>query len=76
MRLNLVIPGLIAPELQGLEMSYTDPIGNRLTYQYLPTFFEWQVLLGVLTIGIIFAIIGARKLPLIPSASRSSREVV
>ncbi len=49
-RLNLVIPGLITPELRGLEHSYQDPVGaiNRLSYTYFPSLFEWQVLMGVI----------------------------
>jgi molybdopterin-containing oxidoreductase family membrane subunit len=64
-RLNLVIPGLITPELRGLEYSYSDPIGNRLSYAYLPSLFEWQVLAGVLAIGIALFYLGYRYLPLI-----------
>jgi molybdopterin-containing oxidoreductase family membrane subunit len=68
-RLNLVIPGLITPELQGLEQAYLDPIGNRLVYSYLPTLFEWQVTAGVVALGLAFFFVGYRFLPLVPRRS-------
>jgi protein NrfD len=64
-RLDLVIPGLVAPELQGLQSAYLDPIGSRLSYAYVPSFFEWQVLMGVLAVGIALFYLGYRYLPLI-----------
>jgi len=66
-RLNLVIPGLITPELRGLERSYQDPVGpiNRLSYSYFPSAFEWQVLAGVVALGIALFYLGYRYLPLV-----------
>jgi len=64
-RLDLVIPGLIVPELQGLQSAYLDPIGQRLSYTYLPSFFEWQVVMGVLAVGIALFYLGYRYLPLV-----------
>jgi molybdopterin-containing oxidoreductase family membrane subunit len=66
-RLNLVIPGLITPELRGLERSYQDPVGliNRLSYGYFPSPFEWQVLAGVVALGIALFYLGYRYLPLV-----------
>ena len=64
-RLDLVIPGLIAPELQGLEHAYLDPIGNRLVYSYMPSLFEWQVTAGVLALGIALFVVGYRFLRLV-----------
>jgi protein NrfD len=63
-RLNLVIPGLISPELQGLQTAYLDPIGHRLQFTYLPSMFEWQVTIGVLAIGVALFYLGYRYLPL------------
>ncbi len=63
-RLNLVIPGLVTPELRGLETAYLDPIGGRLSYTYLPSFFEWQVLGGILAAGIAVFYLGYRYLPM------------
>ncbi|MHB8153981.1 MAG: NrfD/PsrC family molybdoenzyme membrane anchor subunit, partial [Bacillati bacterium] len=63
-RLNLVIPGLISPELRGLQTAYLDPIGHRLSYSYVPSIFEWQVTIGVLAIGVALFYLGCRYLPL------------
>ncbi len=75
-RLNLVIPGLITPELQGLERAYLDPIGGRLSYAYLPSLFEWQVVIGVLAIGAALFYLGYRFLPLVGTDSEDLREDV
>ena len=72
-RLNLVIPGLITPELRGLEQAYSDPIGNRLTFAYMPSWFEWQLLLGVIAFGVALWFVGTRLFPRVfPSSSQSS----
>ena len=71
-RLNLVIPGLITPELRGLEQAYSDPIGNRLTFSYLPTWFEWQVLLGAIAFGVALWYVLIRLFPrVLPSPAQS-----
>jgi len=64
-RLNLVIPGLITPELRGLERAYLDPVGGRLVYAYSPSLFEWQVTIGVVAFGLALFYLGYRFLPLI-----------
>lgn len=72
-RLNLVIPGLITPELRGLEQAYSDPIGNRLTFAYMPSWSEWQLLIGVLALGVLLWFAGTRMFPLVfPRSSKSS----
>ena len=63
-RLNLVIPGLITPELHGLETAFID---KRLTFEYLPSFFEWAVVCFILALGSAIFIVGRELLPLIPS---------
>lgn len=77
-RLNLVIPGLVTPEISGLQTAYLDPIGNRLSYSYLPSLFEWQVLAGVVAAGIAAFYLGYRHLPLVSAragADLSTQEV-
>ncbi len=74
-RLNLVIPGLINPELRGLEKAYYDPIGNRLTFTYLPSWFEWQVLIGAIALGVAVWYVAIRLLPQIFPSSAQSSEV-
>jgi len=72
-RLNLVIPGLVTPELRGLEQAYSDPIGNRLTFAYFPSWFEWQVLLGAIAFGVALWYVAIRLFPRVfPSPAQSS----
>jgi molybdopterin-containing oxidoreductase family membrane subunit len=63
-RLNIVIPGLIEPALQGLQTAFTD---HRLTFQYMPSLFEWQVVLFVVAVGMALYYLGYRFLPLTDS---------
>lgn len=60
-RLNIVIPGQVVPELKGLESAYIEP---HLTFQYFPTFHEWRVVLFVVSLGVILFYIGWRILPI------------
>lgn len=60
-RLNIVIPALVDPNLQGLQRAFTD---HRLTFQYVPNFFEWQVVLFVVGLAIALFFFGWRYLPL------------
>ncbi len=61
-RLNIVIPGLVEPQLPGLDRAYID---SRLTYQYFPSVMEWLVLIFVAAVatGLFYA--GFRGLPLV-----------
>ncbi len=61
-RLNIVIPGFITPELRGLEHAFFD---KRLTYSYVPTLAEWQVTLFVVMLGIALFYLGYQLLPLV-----------
>jgi len=61
-RLNIVIPDLVTPNLKLLENSFTDP---RLTFAYVPSFFEWQVTFFIIAAGIAAFYLGLRYLPLI-----------
>jgi protein NrfD len=74
-RLNLVIPGLITPELQGLQSAYLDPIGNRLSYVYTPSLFEWQVTIGVVALGVALFYLGYTFLPLARPDKNTTSEV-
>ncbi len=59
-RLNLVLPGLVAPELAGLPYSYHD---GRLTYQYLPSGSEWQLLAFIISVGIALYFLAVKVMP-------------
>jgi molybdopterin-containing oxidoreductase family membrane subunit len=61
MRLNLVIPDLVLPNLAGFEEAYRD---QRLKFEYFPSFNEWAVAAGVLAFGTLLFFAGWRKLPL------------
>ena len=60
-RLNVVIPGLLEPQLAGLDTAYID---DRLEYSYFPSVMEWLVLafIGSFATGLFF--LGTRLLPL------------
>ncbi len=68
-RLNVVIPGLVTPELQGLETAYVD---SRLTFTYFPSLMEWLVVVfvGALMVGLFYA--GYRLLPLISAREETT----
>jgi molybdopterin-containing oxidoreductase family membrane subunit len=61
-RLNVVIPGLVTPQLEGLESAYVD---SRLSFTYFPSVMEWLVVVfvGALMVGMFYA--GYRLLPLV-----------
>jgi molybdopterin-containing oxidoreductase family membrane subunit len=63
-RLNVVIPGLVTPELEGLETAYVD---SRLSFTYFPSAMEWfvMVFVGAFMVGLFYA--GYRLLPLFGS---------
>ncbi len=65
-RLNLVIPAQVTPRLRGLEWSYRD---MRLSFEYLPSLFEWQLLVFVLAVGAALLYAGFRLLPLTGSGA-------
>ncbi len=60
-RLNVVIPGLLEPQIRGLDTAYTD---FRLLYEYFPSAMEWLVLvfIGALATGLFAA--GVKLLPI------------
>lgn len=63
-RLNLVVPGLIQPQLSGLEDAYQDP---RLLFSYMPSLAEWQVVVFLVAAGTAVFYLGHRLLPLFDS---------
>ena len=61
-RANIVVPGLVIPELHGLERAYTD---LRLTFNYAPSLLEYQVSVFVAAFGVGLFFLGYWLLPLI-----------
>lgn len=60
-RLNLVIPGQITPQLEGIQDAYVD---SRLLFSYVPSMFEWSVIAFAVALGATLYLIGRRILPL------------
>jgi molybdopterin-containing oxidoreductase family membrane subunit len=56
-RLNIVIPGLAVPQLEGLETAYMEP---GLLYAYAPTLMEWLVALFTVSLAILIFDLGYR----------------
>jgi protein NrfD len=59
-RLNIVIPGLAAEEIQGLARAFASP---RMTTHYVPSLSEWLVTVGVVGLGLLLFGIGEYLLP-------------
>lgn len=60
-RLNLVIPGLITPQLEGLQTAYVD---QRLRFEYIPSAFEWSIVAFIVALATGLFMLGSRILPL------------
>ncbi|MBI5288742.1 MAG: polysulfide reductase NrfD, partial [Chloroflexi bacterium] len=60
-RLNIVIPGLVVPQLEGIDEAFVD---GRLTFEYFPSTMEWLVLLFVVSAGVAMFYAGSKLLPL------------
>ncbi len=59
-RLNIVIPGLAVPELEGLRHAFTGP---GLTFDYFPSFMEWLVMCFTISISALIFLLGKTFLP-------------
>lgn len=65
-RLNIVIPGLAVPEINGLGEAFTGP---GLTFDYLPTLTEWLVQIWAISAGLLAFLIGYQVLPIVREQS-------
>jgi molybdopterin-containing oxidoreductase family membrane subunit len=70
-RVNIVVPGLVIPELRGLESAFTD---QRLTFSYVPSATEFLVSIFVAALGVALFFVGYRLLPI--TGFRESQERV
>lgn len=59
--LNVVIPVLVTPELQGLATAFVDP---KLDVNYVPNLMEWLMLVFIFGLGSLVYGLGLRFLPL------------
>lgn len=66
--LNIVIPGLVTAELEGLATAFSGP---KLSFDYFPNAAEWLVLSFVLGLGSVLYGLGLRWLPIIDGHTRS-----
>jgi molybdopterin-containing oxidoreductase family membrane subunit len=66
-RLNMVIPALIDPNLSELQNAFYD---TRLRFTYIPSLFEWQLIAGMVALGIALFYLGQRYLPLMQRERR------
>jgi molybdopterin-containing oxidoreductase family membrane subunit len=60
-RLNIVIPGMIEPQLEGIAEAW---FHNKLTFEYLPSLMEWQVLFFIVAVVMSVFMIGKKLLPI------------
>ncbi len=65
-RLNIVIPGLAVPEIQGLGEAFAGP---GLNFDYLPTLTEWLVQVWAISAGLLAFLIGYQVLPIVREQS-------
>ncbi len=68
-RLNIVVPGQVIPEMTGLEAAYQEA---GLTFQYAPSLAEWLVGLFVGAFAVLLFAIGFTSLPLSTKSSEES----
>ncbi len=61
-RIDIVVPGQVIPEIRGLEAAYQEA---GLSFQYIPSSGEWLVGLFVVSMAILLFTIGYSNLPLV-----------
>lgn len=60
-RLNIVMPGLAVPELEGLRAAFTGP---GLKFTYTPSLMEWGVFTFNISIAALVFMLGKKNLPI------------
>ena len=61
-RLNILIPALVTPELEGLEQAFSGP---GLTFAYFPSLTEWLLGLWAASLAVLVFLAGLRWLPIL-----------
>ncbi|WP_458700440.1 NrfD/PsrC family molybdoenzyme membrane anchor subunit [Sulfurospirillum sp. 1307] len=64
-RLNIVIPGMLHPEINGIDEAW---VHSKLTFEYLPSMMEWQVLFFIVAVVMTVFMIGKKLLPIYQTA--------
>jgi protein NrfD len=68
-RLNIVIPPLSVPELQGLEQAVPS---LRMSMTYVPSLMEWFLSIGIVGLGMALFALGYNLLPVRPQAAKEA----
>jgi Ni/Fe-hydrogenase subunit HybB-like protein len=68
-RLNIVIPPLSVPELQGLEQAVPS---MRMSMTYIPSLMEWFLSVGIVGLGMALFALGYSLLPFRPQAAKEA----
>lgn len=68
-RLNIVIPPLSVPELQGLEQAVPS---LRMSMTYVPSLMEWFLSIGIIGLGMALFALGYNLLPVRPQAAKEA----
>jgi len=68
-RLNIVIPPLSVPELQGLEQAVPS---LRMSMTYVPSLMEWFLSIGIIGLGMALFALGYNLLPVKPQAAKEA----
>lgn len=61
-RLNIVIPALAIPELEGLKHAFTGP---GLSFNYFPSVMEWLLFIFTISIAALIFMLGKSLLPIV-----------
>ncbi len=61
-RLNIVIPALVLPELEGLQNAFTGP---GLIFTYFPSLTEWLFSIWVVSLSVLVFLAGLKWLPIL-----------
>jgi molybdopterin-containing oxidoreductase family membrane subunit len=59
-RMNILLPALVVPQLEGLESAYVNP---HLSLEYFPSVMEWQVFVFILALAMGGFLVVYRLLP-------------
>ncbi len=68
-RLNLILPALAIPELEGLQSAFFDP---RLSFSYFPSLVEWGLTIGITGFAALLFLLGYERLPLVDTSSEEA----
>jgi len=68
-RLNVVVPGQVIPEIRGLETAYQEA---GLSFQYAPSLLEWLVGLFVGAFAVLLFAVAFASLPLVTKSAEEA----